>query len=100
LGHGKRKDHTVFAPWDYIYQIARSQKLSIAELLDRAVSQYEMNNVTSVRELDQFRDDLRGRIKLMKFRIGSTRPTDLDLSILDMYQDMLEESDSLIPKDP
>lgn len=98
VGHGVKKNYSAYATWDYFYQVAKSRKLSIAELLERAVSLYEINNIPSIKELEEFREDLRGRIKLMQYRIGTTRPSDLDESILDFYREILEESESLLPE--
>jgi hypothetical protein len=99
IGHGSKKNVTVYATWDYFKKVARTRNLSIAELLERAVTLYDINNVPSIKELEQFREDLRARIKLMEYRIGTSRPTDIDLSILDYYREMLIESKSLMPSE-
>ena len=97
IGHGSKVKQNIYATWGYFYTVAKAHRLSVAELLERSVSLYEINNVPSIKELEAFRSDLKDRIKLMEFRIGTSRPTDLDLSILDFYREILDDSDSLMP---
>ncbi|TSA34624.1 MAG: hypothetical protein D4R64_11400 [Porphyromonadaceae bacterium] len=61
------------------------------------VALYEINDTPSIKEIEEFRTELRCQIKLMEYRISTLRPTDLDESILDFYREMLDDLDSLIP---
>lgn len=97
IGHGSKTNKNVYATWDYFKKVAVTRRLSVAEMLERAVALYEINSVPSIQELEDFREDLRDRIKLMEYRIGTSSPSDIDLSILDYYREMLDESDSLMP---
>jgi hypothetical protein len=98
IGHGTKERRTIYATWAYFYQVARSRKLSVSELLERSVALYDLNNQPSIKEIEDFQEDIRGRIKLMEYRISTTRPTDLDRGLLDFYQEILDDVGDLVPE--
>jgi len=48
-----------------------------------------------MKELEGFQEEMRGRIKLMEYRMSVTSPTELDRALLDLYYEVLEDASDL-----